>query len=55
MGELAVRMGAGYVSGRLVGAALGLLTGMPAETQETLARTGMYTGLVKAVLPHLFG
>ena len=54
MGHLAASMGAGYVSGMLVGKALGALTGMPEETQERLAQTGMYAGIVKALLPKLF-
>ena len=55
MGNLAARMGAGYLSGALVGAALGALTGLPADTQLTLARTGMYAGLARALVPRLFG
>ncbi len=55
MGNLAAHMGAGYASGAMVGAALGVLTGMPQETQNTLKRTGAYAGLVRAVVPYLFG
>ncbi len=55
MANLAAHMGAGYLSGALVGTTLGLLTGMPPSTQETLRRTGMYMGIVRAVVPRLFG
>ena len=54
MGELAARMGAGYVSGALVGKALGLLAGLSPGTQDLLARTGLYAGAVKALLPRVF-
>lgn len=55
MANYAANMGAGYVSGALVGSALGLLTGMPDRTQNLLRQTGMYTGLVRAIIPRLFG
>jgi hypothetical protein len=55
MAGLAVNMGAGYLSGALVGSALGLLTGMPSTTQQTLKNTGMYLGIVNSVVPKLFG
>lgn len=55
MANLAAHMGAGYLSGAVVGATLGLLTGMPAATQDTLKRTGMYLGVVRSVVPKLFG
>jgi hypothetical protein len=55
MGRLAMGMGAGYLSGALVGGALGLLTGLPPSAQDTLKRTGMYLGVVQAVVPRLFG
>ena len=55
MGNLAANMGAGYLSGALVGATLGALGGLPQSTQDTLKRTGMYAGFVRAVVPHLFG
>lgn len=55
MASLAANMGAGYISGALVGSALGLLTGMPEETQDKLKQTGMYLGVVQSVVPHLFG
>jgi len=55
MGRLAAGMGAGYMSGALVGGALGVLTGMPRETQDVMKRTGMYAGVVQEVMPRLFG
>jgi hypothetical protein len=55
MAGLAARMGAGWLSGALVGAALGVLTGMPQETQKKLRDTGMYVGVVEALVPRLFG
>ncbi len=55
MAGLAAHMGVGYVSGALVGSALGMLTGMPAGPQQTLKDTGMYLGIVKSVVPKLFG
>lgn len=54
MGQLALQMGGGYISGALVGGALGLLAGMPKETQQTLADVGMYGSLVKSLIPHMF-
>jgi len=55
IGNMAMGMGVGYGQGALVGKALGLLIGMPEPTQNLLARTGMYAGLVKSVVPKLFG
>ena len=55
MAGLAAHMGVGYVSGALVGSALGMLTGMPAGPQQILKDTGMYLGIVKSVVPKLFG
>jgi hypothetical protein len=55
MGELAARMGAGYLSGAVVGKTLGLLTGMPEAAQNRLKRTGQYTAILEAVVPRLFG
>lgn len=55
MGRLAAGMGAGYLSGALVGGTLGALTGLPQGAQDTLKRTGMYLGIVKSVVPRLFG
>jgi hypothetical protein len=55
MGNMALGMGTGYATGALVGKALGVVTGMSPSTQNLLARTGMYAGLVKSVVPKLFG
>ena len=52
--SLAAHMGVGYVSGALVGEALGLLTGMPEDTQKLLRNTGMYSALAGALIPRLF-
>jgi hypothetical protein len=45
----------GYIAGRTVGAALGLLTGMPEGTQQVLGRTGAVTGILNTMIPRLFG
>lgn len=55
MARLAWGMGTGYGSGMLVGKVLGMLTGMPQDTQDLLKQTGMYAGLVNAAVPKLFG
>ena len=55
MASLGAHMGVGYVSGGLVGAALGALTGADAGTKDRLKQTGMYLGIVRAVIPKLFG
>jgi hypothetical protein len=44
----------GYLTGRAVGAGLGLLTGMPASTQNTLSQTGLALGVVNTLVPRLF-
>jgi hypothetical protein len=55
MGRLGAAMGAGYLSGGLVGSVLGALTGLPQGAQDKLKETGMYLGIVKDVVPTLFG
>ena len=55
MARLTAGMGCGYASGLVAGKVLGTLTGMPPDTQKTLANTGMYAGIVKAILPMVFG
>lgn len=55
IGRLAAGMGSGYVSGALVGKALGLMAGMPDSTQNLLKNTGMWAGVIKNVLPIIFG
>jgi hypothetical protein len=48
-------MGTGYMSGALVGRALGALMGMPEETQEHLKQTGMWAGAIANIVPIAFG
>jgi len=55
MARLAAGMGSGYAAGLVAGKVLGTLTGMPSEVQNSLARTGMYAGIVKATLPMIYG
>lgn len=52
--RIGVGMGTGYVSGALVGKALGVLAGMPPETQQQLQQTGMWAGILTNVVPMLF-
>ncbi len=55
MARLTAGMGIGYASGLVAGKVLGTLSGMPPNVQNTLARTGMYAGIVKAALPMIYG
>lgn len=55
MARLTAGMGIGYASGLVAGKVLGSLTGLPATAQKTLAETGMYAGVVKSVLPMIYG
>lgn len=55
MARLTAGMGVGYASGLVAGKVLGALTGLPPSAQKTLANTGMYAGVVKAVLPMIYG
>lgn len=55
IGRLAAGMGSGYLSGMLVGKALGTLMGMPEETQDTLKNTGLWAGVVANIVPIAFG
>lgn len=55
MARLSASMGAGYLSGSLVGSVLGALTGLPQGAQDRLKETGMYLGIVKDVVPKLYG
>ena len=52
--RLAAGMGSGYTSGAIVGKALGVLMGMPQNTQNKLKQTGMWAGLVSNILPLAF-
>ena len=44
----------GYAIGRAVGAGLGMLTGMPRSTQETLGQSGAALGIINVLVPRLF-
>jgi hypothetical protein len=55
IGRMAVGMGAGYLSGMLVGKGLGVLMGMPDKTQEKFKETGMWAGAINALVPVAFG
>lgn len=53
MGRMAVGMGSGYLSGALVGKALGALTGMPDSAQDRLKSVGLWAGIAKSLVPAL--
>lgn len=53
--RLTAGMGSGYLSGALVGKALGALVGMPQQTQERLRNTGLWAGVVANMIPIAFG
>jgi hypothetical protein len=55
MARLTAGMGSGYVTGLVAGRVLGALAGLPVSAQNTLSRTGMYAGCLKAVLPLIYG
>jgi hypothetical protein len=55
VGKMTAGMGTGYLAGALIGKTLGVLAGMPDETQNTLKRTGMWAGAVSTLLPLAFG
>jgi hypothetical protein len=55
MARLTAGMGVGYGSGLVAGKVLGTLTGMPPRVQNTLAQSGMYAGIVKAMVPMIYG
>lgn len=55
IGMLTAGMGSGYVSGAIVGKALGALLGMPQQTQDRLKQTGMWAGVVANLVPLAFG
>ena len=55
MARLTAGMGVGYASGLVAGKVLGSLTGLPPTAQKTLANAGMYAGVVKSVLPMIYG
>jgi len=53
--RMAMGMGAGYLSGAVVGRGLGALMGAPESVQERLKTTGMWAGLIQALVPKAFG
>lgn len=55
VGRIAAGMGSGYLSGALVGKALGLIVGMPDSTQSKLRNAGMLAGLIQNLVPIAFG
>lgn len=55
MARVTAGMGSGYLSGLLIGKALGALTGMPDQTQDLLKRVGLWSGVIKNVVPLAFG
>ena len=55
VGRIAVGMGSGLVSGMLVGKVLGSLAGLTPQAQNTLKQTGMWAGVLSAVVPKAFG
>jgi hypothetical protein len=55
MARMAAGMGSGYLSGLLVGKTLGALMGLPDSAQETLKNTGMWAGVVREIVPLVFG
>ena len=55
IGRVAMGMGSGYLSGMLVGKALGALAGLAPDTQQKLKQTGAWAGFIKNVAPLAFG
>lgn len=55
IGRMAAGMGAGYVSGALVGKALGALMGLPDTSQERLKNVGLWAGLIRTLVPAAYG
>jgi hypothetical protein len=54
MGRVTAGMGTGYASGVVVGKVLGALTGMPSKTQDRLREAGVFSGMIRNVLPQAF-
>lgn len=54
MGRVTAGMGTGYASGVMVGKVLGTLTGMPQNTQDRLREAGIFSGMIRNVLPQAF-
>ncbi len=55
MAHVTAGMGVGWLSGAIVGKALGVLTGLPSSAQETLKQTGMWAGAIRTIIPTAFG
>lgn len=53
--RLAVGMGSGYASGLFAGKALGALFGVSDKAQQVLRQSGAAAGLIKAVVPMVYG
>ena len=53
--RIAAGMGSGYLSGLAVGKTLGVMMGMPEDTQDKLKNTGMWAGIIANVIPIAFG
>jgi hypothetical protein len=52
--RISAGMGSGYLSGAIVGKALGALVGMPEETQDKLKNIGVFSGIIANVVPLIF-
>ena len=55
IGRMTLGMGTGFVTGALVGKALGALFNAPAAAQDTLKATGAFAGVLKELVPIAFG
>lgn len=55
VGRLAIGMGSGYASGWIAGKALGAIFGVSDRSQEIIRRSGAAAGLLRAVIPPVFG
>jgi hypothetical protein len=53
--NMAVGLGSGYASGLVVGKTLGALFGVSDRSQEILRRSGAAAGLIRSVVPLVFG
>ena len=53
--RIAAGAGSGYLSGALVGKALGAVFGLSSDTQKKLRQTGALAGIIGNVVPHAVG
>jgi hypothetical protein len=53
--RIAVGAGVGYASGVVAGKALGYLAGLSAEGQEKAQQIGLWSGIIKSVVPIILG